>query len=84
MIPNYLSATYCLIFWSPTILITHLSTHPTSVLLSFILASLGVILFWKGTGTFEGIVLAALITIVSGFLAPVSRDLVAALQSLRK
>ena len=56
----------------------------TALVLSFILSFAGLILFWKNAASIQGFVLALLLAALSSFLAPVARDLVAALQSLRK
>lgn len=56
----------------------------TALVLSFILSFGGLILFWKNAASIQGFVLALLLAALSSFLAPVARDLVAALQSLRK
>ena len=57
-----------------------------SLAVSFLLSFAGLLLFWKH-GSLHGAnraLMALLIAVLSGFLAPVARDLVAAVQSLRK
>ena len=58
--------------------------HLASITLSAVIAGVGVFLFSDIQGTIRKLIMTLAVAVLSGFLAPVARDVVASLQQLRK